>query len=282
MNQNLDVGNVISRVFGIYGDQFVVLFLSALAVNIAAGVIIVLLTLVGSIVGLLVGALISIVANFFYTGMVVRLVEDVQDGRLDASVGQLFESVAPVVLPLIGAGILAAIGIAFGFLLLIIPGIFLLTIWAVVAPCVVIERTGVTGAFGRSYALVKQSFWQTLGAILVMALIYIVIGAIIGAIGTALGDDVVGTIFRSFGNALTAPLIALAAAVIYFELRRVEGGGAAAGGAAVAAGGVGGAVAPGAPAPPAAPAPEAPQPQQTPPPQQPPPPPPPGGPQSPP
>jgi len=282
MNQNLDVGNVISRVFGIYGDQFVVLFLSALAVNIAAGVIIVLLTLVGSIVGLLVGALISIVANVFYTGMVVRLVEDVQDGRLDASVGQLFESVAPVVLPLIGAGILAAIGIAFGFLLLIIPGIFLLTIWAVVAPCVVIERTGVTGAFGRSYALVKQSFWQTLGAILVMALIYIVIGAIIGAIGTALGDDVVGTIFRSFGNALTAPLIALAAAVIYFELRRVEGGGAAAGGAAVAAGGVGGAVAPGAPAPPAAPAPEAPQPQQTPPPQQPPPPPPPGGPQSPP
>ena len=281
MNQNLDVGNVISRVFGIYGDQFVVLFLSALAVNIAAGVIIVLLTLVGGIVGLLVGALISIVANFFYTGMVVRLVEDVQDGRLDASVGQLFESVAPVVLPLIGAGILAAIGIAFGFLLLIIPGIFLLTIWAVVAPCVVIERTGVTGAFGRSYALVKQSFWQTLGAILVMALIYIVIGAIIGAIGTALGDDVVGTIFRSFGNALTAPLIALAAAVIYFELRRVEGGGAAAGGAAVAAGGVGGAVAPGAPAPPAAPAPEAPQPQQTPPSQQPPPPPPPGGPQSP-
>jgi len=281
MNQNLDVGNVISRVFGIYGDQFVVLFLSALAVNIAAGVIIVLLTLVGSIVGLLVGFLILIVANFFYTGMVVRLVEDVQDGRLDASVGQLFESVAPVVLPLIGAGILAAIGIAFGFLLLIIPGIFLLTIWAVVAPCVVIERTGVTGAFGRSYALVKQSFWQTLGAILVMALIYFVIGLIIGAIGTALGDDVVGAIFRIFGNALTAPLIVLAAAVIYFELRRVEGGGAAAGGAAVAAGGVGGAVAPGAPAPPAAPAPEAPQPQQTPPPQQPPPPPPPGGPQSP-
>lgn len=82
----------------------------------------------------------------------VELVRDVQDGRLDASVGDLMRSVLPVLGPLIAAGILAGIGIAVGFVLLIVPGLFLLTIWAVI----VIERRGISDAFGRSRQLVKD------------------------------------------------------------------------------------------------------------------------------
>ena len=45
-------------------------------------------------------------------GMVVQLVRDVQDGRRDNTVGELFSSVSPVLLPLIAVSILAGLGIA--------------------------------------------------------------------------------------------------------------------------------------------------------------------------
>ena len=53
-------------------------------------------------------------------------------------------------MPLLVAGLLAGICIALGFVLLIVPGLVLLTIWAVIAPVIVIERTGALEAFGRS------------------------------------------------------------------------------------------------------------------------------------
>ena len=56
---------------------------------------------------------------------------------------------------LIVVGILAGIAIAIGFVLLIIPGLFLITIWSVIVPVIVIERTGVFDSFGRSRELVK-------------------------------------------------------------------------------------------------------------------------------
>ena len=67
-------------------------------------------------------------AGTLYQGMVVALVNDVQDGRRDYTVGELFRAVTPVLLPLIVAGFLAGIGIGIGLILLIIPGLILLTI----------------------------------------------------------------------------------------------------------------------------------------------------------
>jgi hypothetical protein len=43
--------------------------------------------------------------------MVVGLVRDVRDGRRDNSIGELMRSVLPVLMPLVGAGLLTAIGV---------------------------------------------------------------------------------------------------------------------------------------------------------------------------
>ena len=40
--------------------------------------------------------------------------------------------------------------------LLIVPGLILLTIWAVIAPVIVVERSGVIDAFRRSRELVPR------------------------------------------------------------------------------------------------------------------------------
>ena len=42
-----------------------------------------------------------------------------------------------------------------GFLLLIIPGLILLTVWAVVVPSLVIDKAGIFGSFSRSADLTR-------------------------------------------------------------------------------------------------------------------------------
>ena len=68
----------------------------------------------------------------------------------------------PAILPLIGFGILFGIGVAIGFVLLIVPGLILLTFWSVGAPAIVVERLGAIDAFGRSWHLVRGDAWSVL------------------------------------------------------------------------------------------------------------------------
>src|SRR4051812_12945750 len=150
--QSIDPGSVIASAFDIYKRHFAVLIGAALVVFAVEALLVLALGWVG--------AILSIVVGTFFNGMVVELVRDVQDGRLDASVGDLFRSVAPVVLPLIAVSFLAGIGIAIGLVLLIVPGLFLLTIWSVVAAVTVVERPGVFPAFARSRELVRGYGWQ--------------------------------------------------------------------------------------------------------------------------
>jgi hypothetical protein len=225
MNRQIDVGGVISRVFEIYRDQAAVLLPVAAAIFIIEAVLGALLVSISPIL-ILVAIAVQIVVLTLYQGMVVNLVSDVQDGRRDNSVGDLFRSVRGAVVPLIAAGVLAGLGIALGFLLLIVPGLFLLTIWAVIAPVVVLERPGVLTAFGRSHELVRGHGWPVFGVIVLLFLIVIGVGLVLGAIGAAIGDA--GRYIADFlGSVLTAPLSALAAAVLYFSLREPHGEGVA-------------------------------------------------------
>jgi len=213
-------GDVIGRAFGIYRDQIGVLLPAALVVfavdAIASWVFDEgLLTLVAVVVSLVLATL--------YNGMVVQLVRDVQDGRRDNTVGELFGSVSPVLLPLIAVSILAGIGIGIGFLLLIVPGLYLLTFWALVAPVTVIERPGVFEAFGRSTQLVRGHGWAVFGTVVLVFLLVVAASIAAALIGLALGD-VGGAILSWLFNALTQPVAALTASVLYFTLVQVHRG----------------------------------------------------------
>ena len=223
MDRKLDVGGALSQVFSIYGAQAGVLLPLAFAIFLIVGVVSGLLLGAGGWLLVLVVVLVGVIANTLYQGMVVTLVSDVQDGQRDYSVGELANSAMPVVLPLIGAGILAGIGIAIGFVLLIIPGLILMTLWAVIAPVIVIERSGVFAAFGRSYELVRGNGWRVFGTILSVFLIVAVARAVLGAIATGISDTVaMRVIFDVVASTLTAPIAALVAAVLYFALRGLK------------------------------------------------------------
>jgi hypothetical protein len=101
----------------------------------------------------------------------VGLVRDVQAGRGGSSVSELFGFAVPVLLPLIGVGLLSGIAIGIGIVLFIAPGLILPTISAVIAPAIVIERRSVFGAFSRSRQLVRGSGWPVFGVVLTAFLI---------------------------------------------------------------------------------------------------------------
>ena len=147
----------------------------------------------------------------------VKLVDDVRDGRRDQTVGDLISWATPFILPLIGFGILFGIGVAIGLILVIIPGLILITFWSVGAPSIVIERKGVFDAFGRSWQLVRGEAWSVFATLLVILLIVIAIGIVCGLIGFALGD-VGGVIANIVASALTAPIFAIAVSVMFFDL----------------------------------------------------------------
>jgi hypothetical protein len=221
MNRSLDIGSVISRTFNIYVDQAAVLLPAAAVVFVLVGVVTAVLVAISPVL-LIVAFVVILVGTTLFTGMVVELVADVQDGRRDATVGQLLQAATPVIGQLILVGILAGIGIAIGFVLIIIPGLILLTIWSVAAPVVVLEHPGAVAALGRSRELVRGNGWQVFGVIVVLFIGVGIVSAIIEAIGDS-GGTGVGIVVRIIVQILTAPITALAASVLYFELRGPAG-----------------------------------------------------------
>jgi hypothetical protein len=219
--KRVDVGRTISETFRIYGEHAAVLLGTAAIVFIVAGLLQGLLAASGDVFLGLLGTIIILAGVTLYTGFVVKLVEDVRDGRRDFTVGELVSSAASVLGSLVANSILRAIAVGIGFLLLIVPGLILLTIWAVTAPSIVIERRGPIEAFGRSRELVKGEGWSVFGVIVVAFVITFLIGLVAGIIGAALGDAG-QVVFSIIGNIIGAPISALVSAVLFFDL----GGGA--------------------------------------------------------
>jgi Uncharacterised protein family (UPF0259) len=232
MAERLDVGGVIRRVFDIYVEQASVLLPASAVVFVISGIVSALL--VAAAPGLaIIALLLSLIAGTLFTGMVVELVSDIQDGRRDHSPGELLRSATPVLGQLLAVGIVAAIGIVIGFVLLAVPGLILLTIWSVAAPVVVLERPGVFAALGRSRELVRGNGWQVFGVIFVLFFLVLFVSSGIEIAADAAGTAA-GLVARVVVGVLTGPFSALAAAVLYFDLRAAAA--AAAGGSPSATG----------------------------------------------
>ena len=222
--RKIDTAAVFERLFDVYRAQFSLFVPAAITLFAAPALLQGIALEAGSVALTLVAVAISFVANIWFQGMVVEAVRDIRDGRRDFSVGELFRSATPVIVPLFLAGLLAGVLIAIGFVLLIVPGLILLTIFAVVAPVVVIERCSPVEALRRSRALVRGNGWRVFGVIVVAFLIQAIVGQVLAALIRALDDGVVGASLSTLlSSALVGPIAAIAAALLYFALRQSHG-----------------------------------------------------------
>jgi ABC-type multidrug transport system fused ATPase/permease subunit len=211
--QSITPGLVVSRVWEIYRAQFGVL-VGVAAVLFAIQFVVYLVLSASASIALTV---LFVALSVLYQGMVVKLVQDIQDGRRDHSAGELLRSVEPVFWQLLAVSLLAGIGIAIGFVLLIIPGLMLMVLWAVVAPVTVLERPGVFAAFGRSRDLVRGNGWNVFGVLVIVFVAVIVISFVAGFASDSLGS-VARSLVQWLVNSAVAPLAALSASVLYFAL----------------------------------------------------------------
>jgi hypothetical protein len=221
MDGKVGVGETLRETFAIYRDQAGVLlpvaFWLFLAVAIAE-----LLAGDNELV-VLVGSMIGLAVIFLYAGMVAALVRDVREGRRAHSVGDLMRSVLPVLGRLVGAGLLVVAASMFALVLLLAPGLYLLAIWAVAAPVIVIERLGVIDSLGRSRQLVRGNGWPVLGVIVLAFLIAAAVGFGLGFGGKAIVQgEIVETVVGALSATVSVPIEALVASVLYFRLLDIE------------------------------------------------------------
>ena len=170
------------------------------------------------VVGLAFAAVLSIVGIFWLQGAIVTAVSDVRDGRVDLSIGETLNKVSPRVGTLVGAGLLAGLGIAAGLILLIVPGLILLTWWSVIVPVIMLERAGVLESFGRSRALVRGHGWQVFGVIIVGVLISLVASIVVSIVLSFLPDAAPSFLQSLISNTIVAPFIATAWTLMYYRL----------------------------------------------------------------
>jgi hypothetical protein len=223
MGRKLSVGETLSEVFAIYREHAGVLLPLAFWLYLVVAIVDGIEDRGELGVLFVIGLMLGFVVALLYQGMVVSLVRDVQDGRRDSSVGDLYRSVLPVLAPLLLASLLYGIAVAVGFVLLVVPGCILLTIWAVIAPAIVIEHRGVSAAFGRSRELVRGNGWPVFGVVIAAILIAFVASAILGSIAEAIaGGPILRIVFSALAATVTAPIPALAAGVLYYRLLEIK------------------------------------------------------------
>lgn len=170
----------------------------------------------------LVAALVSVVGYFWVQAALVETVHDVRDGRADRTIGETYRAVQPQLPAVVIAGILAAIGIMIGFILLIVPGLFLLTIWSMVIPVIVLERRSTGEAFTRSREVVRGHGWSVFGLVIVTFLIVAIASGVIRAVFAPLPDFLDAWLGGLVAHSVTVPFAAAALTTAYFALTRVE------------------------------------------------------------
>ena len=190
----------------------------AFVIYLVAAVITAVLALAGGTIGILLGTLVSVIAAFVLQATLVKAVQDIRDGQADLSIGQTVNEALPYFWSVAGASILAGIAITVGLLLIIVPGLFLITIWAVIVPVIVIERSGALASFGRSRALVRGHGWHVFGTLVLVYIIMLVVNIILGVIFFALPHVLADGLSSVISGTLISPFLALVVTLVYYRL----------------------------------------------------------------
>jgi len=170
-----------------------------------------------------IGALVvSIVGIYLVQAALVQAVADVRDGRADLTLTETLSSVLPRLGTIILASLVAGIAVAFGFVLLIVPGLFLLTIWSMIIPVLVLEEVGAFDSFGRSRELVRGFGWTVFGVIFIMFLINIVAHVVVAIIVSGLSDSISSYLTSVIADTLVTPFAAAVLTAMYFRLKALH------------------------------------------------------------
>jgi hypothetical protein len=217
------LGGVLTEAWQMYRRYAWHLLALAFVIYVVAAVIASVLALAG-VIGALLGSIVDLFAVFLLQAALVKAVQDVRDGRADMSIGETVSAASPYLWPVAAASILAGIAITIGLFLVIVPGLWLITIWAVIVPVIVIEQSGALASFGRSRQLVRGHGWHVFGTLVLVFVIMLVANIVLGLVFLALPLFWRSGLSTIISGTLIAPFLALAVTLIYYRLAAPEAG----------------------------------------------------------
>jgi hypothetical protein len=170
----------------------------------------------------------------FTAGALYRAATSLAAGNLE-TIGSVLRGTARRYFALFGIAILTGC-VAIGVIgIITIPVvIWVLVRWSVATPALFSEGIGPVKALGRSWNLVRDNWWRTVGVLILVAIMVALIQAALGALfgGIAalipgLGDDLragLVTTVAALVNALVGAITPIAITMLYLDLRvRKEG-----------------------------------------------------------
>ena len=180
---------------------------------------------------ILVALLLQIVASAFISLATSRVVAAQIDGA-PISGGQASRFALSRMWVMVAFGIIAALGISLGVVLLVLPGIWLAVSVSMVPHVVALENRGVIASMSRSINLVRGRWWPTLGYLLLVGLMGSLAGSLLQFVAVplvALGDISTGLALVFVAGLIFQGLVVAAIAVMttmwYFDLRARRDGG---------------------------------------------------------
>jgi len=155
------------------------------------------------------------------TAICIHALHSIAEGERP-SAGQVFVAGFEAFTPLFGAVVLAAIGIALGFVALFVPGVYLAIRWYFVPQTVVIEGARGPAALTRSSQIVQGFWWRTLGLVVVANVAVAIPGFLLlapfSAIAASTDEAVWALIGTILATSVTTPFVALYSTLLYYDL----------------------------------------------------------------
>jgi len=223
------LSGVLGEAWALYRRFFGHFFLISFVIYLGVAIITALLSWGGGTIAAYVGLIITMFGAFLVQAALVKAVQDVRDGRVDLDLGQTVSAALPYLGAVALASILASIGIGIGFVLIIVPGLILLTFWSLIIPSIVIGGAGTIDAFGRSWRTVRGYGWNVFGTYVLAFLILLVGEIVLSAILHALPYGWRSFISNLVVDSLVAPWIAAIVTLVYYRLTAAHGEAAEAG-----------------------------------------------------
>jgi len=126
--------------------------------------------------------------------------------------------------PIIGISILMMLGLAVGFVLLIVPGIILALMWSAAFGICVIEKIGPIKSLGRSAFLTKGHRWSLFGLFILFVIVTWVVYAVLFGVLVAIRSPIAFAIGLLVLSVLATVVGGLLQASVYENLRVAKEG----------------------------------------------------------
>jgi len=171
--------------------------------NLTLGLLTIVLALAG--IALLQGGLVEIVRGLHV------------DGNDDASAAEALGRASGRVLKLVRLSLLSGLGVGLGFLLFVVPGLVLMTRWAVAVPVAMLEDGNARDALRRSRAIVSGNGWNVFKVLFAVGALTLAVAIPLSFV--AAGHGLFGWwVSSTVASMLTAPYSAHALTVVYYAL----------------------------------------------------------------